>query len=399
MSAPAISLVMPCHERAHDLARVLRAWDEQAGDVPFELIAVDDASRDATTAVLTGYRPRRYTLRTLRLEANSGPAAARNRGLEHVQAPLVLFVGDDIVPAADLVAAHVQAHARAPDPGVAILGRVDWPPDLPRTTLMEHIDGVGAQQFSYHYLQDGAEYDFRHFYTANVSLKTRLVRDAQVTFDTSFPYAAFEDAEFAYRLTRHGLRIRYAAALGAHHYHFHTIWSFSERQLRAGQMAALFAARHPETAALLRVSQTRLLAALPVATAIDRLRGSTLDAATLEQHVRTLASSYEWTPHPLLDALYLGALDYYWQKGIILGVFGTRAPRIVEAYAAIALAPLLREFLERAPAHGVPLPFAHPGRLHAQLRRIEPMLLRRPVFGRTLPDWARTAWRVMRGAG
>jgi GT2 family glycosyltransferase len=399
MSAPAISLVMPCHERAHDLARVLRAWDEQTGDVPFELIAVDDASRDATSNVLTSYRPRRYTLRALRLETNAGPAAARNHGLAHVQAPLVLFVGDDIVPAPDLAAAHVHAHARAGDPRLAILGRVEWPPDLPRTTLMEHIDGVGAQQFSYHYLQDGAEYDFRHFYTANVSLPTQLLRDTQVTFDTAFPYAAFEDAEFAYRLARHGLRIRYAAALTARHYHFHTIWSFSERQFRAGQMAALFAERHPDTAALLRVSQTRLLAALPALTAIDHVRAGRLDAATLEQHVCTLASSYEWTPHPLLDGLYLGALDYFWQKGIIVGVFGARAPRIVEAYAATALAPLLREFLERAPAHGVPLPFAHPGRLHAQLRRTEPLLLRRPVFGRTLPDWARTAWRALRGAG
>lgn len=392
MTAPAISLVMPCHERAHDLARVLRAYDAQHGAVPFELIAVDDASRDATSAVLTGYQPRRYALHALRLPANRGPAAARNAGLERAQAPLVLFVGDDIVPAPDLVAAHVAAHAAHAERGVAILGRVVWPADLPRTTLMEHIDGVGAQQFSYHYLQDGTEYDFRHFYTANVSLKTALVRDAGVAFDTSFPYAAFEDAEFAYRLTRHGLRIRYAAALAAEHYHFHTIWSFSERQFRAGQMAALFAAKHPETAALLRVTQTRLLAALPVLTAVDRLRRGALDAAALEGHVLTLASSFEWTPHPLLDELYLGALDYFWQKGIIVGVFGTRAGRVVEAYAATALAPLLRRFIERAPAAGVALPFGNGDRLHAQLRRTEPMLLRRPVFGRTLPEWGRRAW-------
>jgi glycosyltransferase involved in cell wall biosynthesis len=392
MSAPAISLVMPCHERAHDLARVLRAYDAQEGDVPFEIVAVDDGSRDTTGTVLAGYRPRRYALRVERLAVNSGPAAARNRGLELAQAPIVLFVGDDIVPAPDLVAGHVRAHQAHPDPGAAILGRVAWPADLPRTTLMEHIDGIGAQQFSYHYLADGAEYDYRHFYTANVSLKSRLVRDTGVTFDTSFPHAAMEDAEFAYRLAARGLRIRYAAALLGHHYHFHTIWSFAERQRVAGLMAAHFVRKHPEVAGSLRVTQTRLLAALPLLVALERRVRPGLDAATLEHYALTLASTYEWTPHGLLDELYLGVLDYFWQKGIIAGVCGARAARVSDAYAAVALAPLLRRFLERAPDFGVPLPFAHPGRLHAQLLRSEPLLLRRPILGRTVPQWARWAW-------
>ena len=395
MSGPAISLVMPCYERAHDLARVLRAYDEQIGDVAFEIIAVDDASRDATGAVLAGYRPRRFALRCERVAVNSGPATARNRGLQLAQAPIVLFVGDDIVPAPDLVAGHVRAHQAHPEPGAAILGRVAWPEDLPRTTLMEHIDGVGAQQFSYHYLADDTEYDFRHFYTANVSLKTGLVRDAGAAFDTSFPHAAMEDAEFAYRLAARGLRIRYVAGLLGHHYHFHTIWSFAERQRLAGQMAAHFASKHPEVASSLRVTQTRLLSALPMLVALERLLRPGLDAAALEHHALTLASTYEWTPHALLDELYLGVLDYFWQKGIIAGVFGARAARVTDAYAAVALAPLLRRFLERAPGLGVPLPFAHPGRLHAQLLRSEPVLMRRPILGRTAPQWARAAWAAL----
>ena len=395
MSTPAISLVMPCFDRAHDLARVLRAYDEQVGDAPFEIVAVDDGSRDATSAVLASYRPRRYVLRPERLPVNSGPAAARNRGLQLAQAPIVLFVGDDIVPAHDLVVGHVRAHQAHPEPGTAILGRVAWPPDMPRTTLMEHIDGIGAQQFSYHYLADGAEYDFRHFYTANVSLKARLARDAGVAFDTSFPYAAMEDAEFAYRLTPHGLRIRYAADLLGHHYHFHTIWSFAERQRIAGQMAAHFVRKHPEVSSQLRVTQTRLLAALPALVALERVVRPGLDAAALEQYALTLASTYEWTPHQLLDELYLGLLDYFWQAGIIVGVFSERAARVGDAYAAVVLAPLLRRFLERAPGHGVPLPFAHPGRLHAALLRTEPIVMRRPLFGRTLPQWARSTWAAL----
>ena len=400
MSRPAISLIMPCHNRAHDLARVLTAYDAQAGDVPFEIVAVDDGSRDATAAVLRAHRSPRYTLRCEQLPTNSGPAAARNRALELIEAPLMLFVGDDIVPSADLVAGHVAAHAAAAELGGAVLGRVAWPDDLPRNTLMEHIDGVGAQQFSYHYLRDGEAYDWRHFYTSNVSLKTALVRDAGIRFDTAFPFAAMEDGEFAYRLQARGLRIVYRADLVAYHYHFHTIWSFSERQYRAGRMAALFATKHPQLASDLRVKQTRLLGTLPLAVAVDRALQRCLDAATLEQQVVSLCSTYEWTPHPLLDNLYLGVLDYYWQKGLIDGVFANprRAEKVRDAYASAALAPLLRRFIEHALHIGIPVPISNPQRLCAELLRTEPAVLRRQVAGRTPAAWIGAALRVLRPA-
>lgn len=398
MSAPAISVVMPCHNRAHDLARVLSAYDAQRGDAPFEIVAVDDGSRDATSAVLQAHRPTRYALRCERLPVGGGPAGARNRALDLVRAPLTLFVGDDIVPAPDLVARHVAAHAADPDTGSAVLGRVAWPDDLPRNTLMEHIDGVGAQQFSYHYLRDGDEYDYRHFYTSNVSIKTALARDRGARFDTAFPFAAMEDAEFAYRLGAHGLRIRYQAELVAYHYHFHTIWSFTDRQYKAGRMAALFAFKHPSLSADLRVAQTRLLGWLPWATAPDRVVRRRLDAATLERHLLTACSAYEWTPHALLDGLYVGTLDYFWQKGLIDGVFDERrAVRVREAYAAAAIAPLLRRFIEHARGVGVPLPLANPDRLHAELLRTEPVLLRRRIAGRTPAAWAGALLRAVRG--
>ena len=53
----AISLVMPCYNRAHDLQRVLQAYDQQTGQPPFEIIAIDDASTDATYQVLSSYQP------------------------------------------------------------------------------------------------------------------------------------------------------------------------------------------------------------------------------------------------------------------------------------------------------------------------------------------------------
>ncbi len=389
---PALSLVMPCYNRAHDLSRVLEAYDRQEGDEPFELIAVDDASRDATVAVLQGFAPRRFALRVERLPVNSGPATARNRGLELVDSPLVAFVGDDIAPAADFVAGHVRAHTAHPQPEVAILGRVEWPANMPRNTLMEHIDGVGAQQFSYHYFQDGHEYDYRHLYTANVSLKRDFLHTHAARFDTDFPHAAFEDAELAFRLAQHGLRILYDASIVGYHYHYYTIWTFSQRQYRCGQMAGIFARKHPRLAPDLRITKTRLLVLLAALHTVDRVRPGQRDqAAWIERRALDLASAYEWAPHALLDGLYLGILDYYWQRGLIDAVFRSPevARRVRDAHAAAALGPLLRSFLERAPAHGVAVPWPGVQRLRQELRAAEPLLMRSALFNRILPAWGR----------
>ncbi len=90
-----------------------------------------------------------------RLEKNCGPAAARNHGIERAKSPLILIVGDDISPDRKMVWGHVVAHKQYPQQNIAILGKVVWPSNIPINTLMKHIDGIGAQQFSYHYLKMG----------------------------------------------------------------------------------------------------------------------------------------------------------------------------------------------------------------------------------------------------
>lgn len=333
---------MPCFNRAQDLIKTLRAYDKQSGDDPFEVIAVDDCSKDETYEVLRSYHPERYSLVTVRQEKNQGPAAARNRGMALAQAPLILFVGDDIVPDPHLVHSHIVAHRYHKEEEIAILGRVAWPGDLPTNTLMKHIDGVGAQQFSYHFLREGQEYDFRHLYTANISLKREFLFSVGKGFDTDFPFAAFEDVEFAYRLSQRGLRIIYSSLPLGYHYHYHTIWTFSTRQYRAGLMACLLIDKHPEIKYKilgkrwrLRTLNWRLLAILN--------KYPPVNIQSLEDRAQYLSSSYEWMPHPLLNRLYMGILSYFYVKGLIYGSFGqtSLARHIHNVYTHRSLVPLL----------------------------------------------------------
>lgn len=357
---PAISIVMPCHNRAHDLIHTLRAYDQQKVDEPFEIIAIDDASRDATYGVLTSYHPANYTLKVERMEENRGPAASRNRGIASAKSSYILIVGDDILPDQNLVRGHLEALRQHSNEPVAILGHVTWPKDLPINTLMTHIDGIGAQQFSYCYLQDGQEYDFRHFYTANISIKRHLLYSLDHWFDIDFQYAAYEDAEFAYRLAKRGLRILYLAGIVGYHYHYHNIWTFSNRQRRSGMMVNVLTAKHPSLRYKFRAQYFRILSLIKQPWAI--LSPINLDEITwVETICNRLVSFYEWNDNTLLDSLYLAALDYYYYDGFIEGALGKSgfAIRLKSAHVSYYLVPTLIWFIKEAMRLHIALPMGY----------------------------------------
>lgn len=343
----AISILMPCYNRAHDLLRVLQAYDLQTTDQPFEIIAIDDASQDQTFEVLSSYRPRNYTLRPMQMEQNSGQGRARNRIIPLVESPLVLFTGDDILPRADFIERHLQAHTYFPEHTAAILGYTRWPADMPVNTLMAHIDGVGAEQFSFHYLQNGHTYDYRHFYTSNISLKTELLHSVDYWFDHDFIMYGFEDVELGFRLAQNGMRIYYLDSLVAYHYHFHTIWSFSNRQYKVGLMAHTLARKHRAVAWFFKGQYRRIYTVW--AKTIVKPGGEDSDFVNwIEKEALRLLSFYEWYPHRLLDGLYSIVLEYFYYKGLIDAVFAHSRflPRIHHRHAQTILAPALAQFMQ-----------------------------------------------------
>jgi hypothetical protein len=114
--------------------------------------------------------------------------------------------------------------------------------------VMDYVCGEAMLQFAYSYIPTAPALDHRFFYTSNISLKRRFLQDAAaagVEFDPNFHHAAFEDAEFAFRLAPRGLHIRYAPAARAVHDHAMDLAGFAERESRAGEMAVVFYRKHP----------------------------------------------------------------------------------------------------------------------------------------------------------
>lgn len=339
---PAISVVMPTYNRSGLLLRVLDAYDRQSGGFPFEMIVADDASTDGTLDLLRAFRSKRFTLTPIGLSTNGGPGRARNEAMAIAKAPLVAIVGDDIMPSRDFLKKHLTAHERYPEEKVAVLGRTAWPNDLEVNSLMRHIDGIGGQQFSYAHMRNGQELDYRHFYTSNVSIKRSVLDRVKPWFDPAFVHAAYEDAEFAYRITRAGgLSIRYVSSAVATHYHPYGVEGFASRQYKCGLMASVFLQKHPELRPLWRTNRLHHVAWLasvpPLRGFLEGLRDDEVDE--VERLTIALGAECEAREEPVVDRIYHVLLEYFVLKGMLEGELGK--PRSRRPRAALLLFGLL----------------------------------------------------------
>ena len=352
------SVVIPTYRRRQTLERVLDAWElQEPADLPFEVIVVDDGSGDGTTGVLAARRPHRFHYR-FTSQPNGGPARARNRALDMAQGEIVLFTGDDIEPAPDLLAEHDRGHLEEDDHRIAILGLTRWPKGGETTATMRHIDGPGAQQFSYHFFEDGTEYDFRHLYTSNVSVHRELLAQEPEGFSEDFPAAAFEDAEFGYRLAHHGLRIRYRSAAVAYHHHPYDARGFFRRQWRCGEMAAVLYDKLPE---LRRYLDLGSLESARIALLGRHLEGQgdalPLPVEEVEERALRIATFYDPLPHDPIDPLFMTLFRHGYLAGLATALYpASTAERLRAHLLREELLPRLGAVRQHIEYLGLPLP-------------------------------------------
>lgn len=255
---PLLSLVMPTFNRGAVMEQTVRALARCKGWDSVELIIVNDGSRDDTAERLAALAREFANITTVAI-GNSGPAHARNLGASQAQAPLLLLIGDDTAPVNDgFLANHIAAHESFPEQGAAVLGKIVWPAaeDFQVNFVMQHIQGEGQEQFGFKYMEPYQWYDWRFFYSSNISLKRELVADWRADgFDEDFLLAAYEDAELGFRLSQRQLarnqafRLLYVPGAALTHRHPYTVASFIRRQESCGQMARVLFDKHPQLAA------------------------------------------------------------------------------------------------------------------------------------------------------
>jgi glycosyltransferase involved in cell wall biosynthesis len=121
VSGPAITVVVPARDAAATLPDALAGLEAQRGAPPFEVIVVDDGSRDATAAISHASPVVDRVLVT----SGCGPGQARNAGAAAARAPRLAFLDADCRPAPGWLAAGCGAL----DAGELVLGETRPRPD------------------------------------------------------------------------------------------------------------------------------------------------------------------------------------------------------------------------------------------------------------------------------
>lgn len=294
-TAADLAIVIPTRERWDILDRTLSSLSEQTVTGFESIVVVDGTDQDPPPLAVSRVLAKR----------RAGPAAARNAGARTTERPLIMFIGDDTVPAPDLVERHLATHSRHPEREAAAVGLTDWHPEVAGNRINRWLEWSGTQSW-YGSLAEEGEQEVSHwyFYTSNLSLKRELLVEG-AGFDEDFPFAAFEDLECGLRLSRLGLRLYYEPAAVCRHLHDYD-WPGLERRFSAMALSErLMVEKHPELEAgcLRRMeasAQGPALALDPLVDVVPR-RWTRLDQFVRRQTDR----SY----HRRLTPVYLGAWD------------------------------------------------------------------------------------------
>jgi glycosyltransferase involved in cell wall biosynthesis len=227
-----VSVVIPVYNRRAIMEKTLAHLVGQTLDSTlFEVIVVDDASTDGLKEMTDDLRTP-YRLRYFRMPERSGPAGARNRGIKEAQGDLIVFIDSDLVPAPELLEAHLKVHQFQDN--VIGHGPVIHTTDLdnPTATPMKLTDISRA-----------------FFATGNVSIRREHLFKAGL-FDEEFREYGWEDLELGRRLRRLNLQaVKVPEAKG---YHYKASLQLSqlpgliERERQRARTAVVYYRKHPE---------------------------------------------------------------------------------------------------------------------------------------------------------
>ena len=206
---PGISILIAAYHEEDMIAQTLQSLSTTAFPGPLEVIVIDDGSQDRTFDVAAGCRDLfasrdDFSLVTLRLQKNSGKAAALNHGLETAFHDLVITIDADtrLEPGAlSSIVAHLYA---APPQTAALAGSVLVA--NPKASLV-----AAAQQWDYFHGIAAVKRMQGMFNSTLVAQGAfSLYRKAALVEAGGWPDTVGEDIVLTWSLLRRGYRVRHA---------------------------------------------------------------------------------------------------------------------------------------------------------------------------------------------
>ena len=221
-----VSVIMSTRNRAGYLTDSLSQLAAQQGDIPFEVIVVDNGSTDGTPALLQDWCRRDPRFRAAQ-EPRPGLSRGKNAGIRLARAPLLLFADDDMRVAPRWVASYHAFFADHRDALIACGGPiVPIPHDLGRwPEWLDHAALADAGML--HHREQRVLGKYEYAWGGNMAIPRRvfdrvglwkedvgLQGDKRVTGEDS---AFFEDTELQDRVRGAGGSVWFCPAARAEH--------------------------------------------------------------------------------------------------------------------------------------------------------------------------------------
>lgn len=238
-----VSVVIATYNRQDLLRRLLEQLDDQTiSHARYEVIAVDDGSKEDTRAVLADVKTR-YAHRIER-QQNSGPAVARQRGVDLARGKIVVFLDDDMQVKPTFLEAHLRQHAGGSDANAVVLGRLRPDAKIAEMPLFERFYARVLRQQGDDFASGKEKVRGHNLYTGNVSMPRALFVEVG-GFDPQF--RALEDEELGIRLEKGGASFGFAdEAESVHGSDWTSMQKWMERAKRDGVFQTKVSRKHPD---------------------------------------------------------------------------------------------------------------------------------------------------------
>lgn len=320
--ALALSVVVPVCDSASTLREVLPAIRaSNLADECYEIIVVDDSSADSSVAIAA-----RYADTIVRLGGRrSGPAYARNRGVETARGAVVAFVDPNVVVAPDTLPEMLRALAEHP--------RLD-------AISASRDENSGPTNFFSRYWNLLLRYgEQRHagrcaqFAPGCGAVRRQVLLDVGMYDEWRFPAASLESVELGERMLRAGYELLLSPQLKVTHLTRWTLFSVCGEVWHRSQALAR------------SLGYVRMSAAAPGDVVLTLVSAAAPALAILA--IVMLAAAFVPEPNPAIDtvllvtALVLINLPlhrfYSAARGIRFAVLSAPLHLIAQAVAASAL--------------------------------------------------------------
>jgi glycosyltransferase involved in cell wall biosynthesis len=268
------SVIVPAFNAAATIGACVRALREQTVSAEsYEIIVVDDASTDATTAIA-----KQQGAHVITLETNRGRSTARNIGAQRATGTILVFTDADCEPTPTWLAHMLTPFERdAAIVGVkgAYLCRQSG--TVARFTQLELED-------KYRVMARQATISFIDTYSAAYRRDVFLANDG---FDVALSYALLEDQDFSFRLAAQGHKMVFAPQARVYHQHVTSLWRYYQRKFAIGKWKSLVLRRYPERA----VNDSRTPLTLKAQFALALLLTALAPLALFSRPLRRLAAA------------------------------------------------------------------------------------------------------------